>query len=87
MMAQLPEGLKHVFLGVGDTFPIIISSKLDASQEQRLGNMLREHKSALGWTIVDIKGISSLICFHHINLEDGAVPRRDPQMRLNLTMK
>ncbi|XP_024027497.1 uncharacterized protein LOC112093407 [Morus notabilis] len=39
-LAQLPEGLKHAFLGVGDTFPVIISSKLDASQEQRLINML-----------------------------------------------
>ena len=32
-LAQLPEGLKHVFLGVGETFPVIISSKLDATQE------------------------------------------------------
>ena len=32
-LAQLPEGLKHAFLGAGDTFPVIISSKLDASQE------------------------------------------------------
>ncbi|XP_024017617.1 uncharacterized protein LOC112090479 [Morus notabilis] len=32
-LAQLPEGLKHAFLGVGDTFPVIISSKLDVSQE------------------------------------------------------
>ena len=30
-LAQLPEGLKHAFLGAGDTFPVIISSKLDAS--------------------------------------------------------
>ncbi|XP_024018437.1 uncharacterized protein LOC112090704 [Morus notabilis] len=27
-LAQLPENLKHVFLGAGDTFPVIISSKL-----------------------------------------------------------
>ena len=86
-LAQLPEGLKHVFLGAGDTFPIIISSRLDASQEQQLINMLHEHKSALGWTIADIKGISPLICSHRINLEDGTVPRRDPQRRLNPTMK
>ena len=86
-LAQLPEGLKHAFLGVGDTFPVIISSKLDASQEQRLINMLQKHRSALGWTIADIKGISPLICSHHIHLEEGANPRRDPQRRLNPTMK
>ena len=50
-------------------------------------DMLREHKSALGWTIADIKGISPLIYSHQINLEDGAIPRRDPQRRLNPTMK
>jgi len=49
--------------------------------------MLREHKSALGWMIADIKGISPLIFYHHINLEDGVNPRRDPQRRLNPTMK
>ena len=49
--------------------------------------MLREHKGALGWTIADIKGISPLICSHHINLEDDVIPRRDPQRRLNPTMK
>lgn len=77
-LAKLLEGLKHVFLGANETFPVIISSKLDALQEQRLVNMLREHKAALGWTIADIKGISPLICSHHIHLEDETIPRRDP---------
>ena len=86
-LAQLPEGLKHAFLGVGDTFPVIISSKLNASQEKHLIDTLREHKEALGWTIADIKGINPLICSHHIHLEEGAIPRRDPQRRLNPTMK
>jgi len=33
-LAQPPEGLKHAFLGDEDTFPVIISSKLDPLQEQ-----------------------------------------------------
>lgn len=56
-------------------------------QCDKLLDLLREHKSALGWTIVDIKGISPLICSHRIYLEEGANPRRDPQRRLNPTMK
>ena len=52
-LAQLPEGLKHVFLGDGDTFPVIISSKLDPSQEIKLIKLLQKLKSALGWTIAD----------------------------------
>ncbi|XP_062075145.1 uncharacterized protein LOC133779169 [Humulus lupulus] len=33
------------------------------------------------------RGISPLIFSHRINLEDEAIPRRDPQRRLNPTMK
>ncbi|GKU89562.1 hypothetical protein SLEP1_g3688 [Rubroshorea leprosula] len=86
-LSPLPEGLKHAFLGPGDTFPVIISSKLSAEQEEKLIHILKEHKSALGWTIADIKGISLLICSHRIHLEEGSIPRRDPQRKLNPTMK
>ncbi|XP_038974777.1 uncharacterized protein LOC120106013 [Phoenix dactylifera] len=86
-LKPLPKGLKHAFLGPGDTFPVIISSNLSASQGKKLLITLNEHKSALGWTMADIKGISPLICSHRIHLEEGANPRRDPQRRLNPTMK
>ena len=32
-LTQLPEGLKHAFSGDGETFPVIISSNLQNSQE------------------------------------------------------
>ncbi|KAL5583274.1 hypothetical protein UlMin_015716 [Ulmus minor] len=86
-LAPLPKGLKHAFLGPGDIFPVIISSELSDVQSDKLLDLLREHKTALGWTIADIKGISPLICSHRIHLEEGANPRRDPQKRLNPTMK
>ncbi|XP_022870992.1 uncharacterized protein LOC111390217 [Olea europaea var. sylvestris] len=69
-----------------DTFPIITSSELDVLQCKQLLNILNEHKSALGWTMADIKGISPLICSHMIHLKKGDNPRRDPQRRLNPTM-
>ncbi|KAL5827957.1 hypothetical protein ACOSQ3_019799 [Xanthoceras sorbifolium] len=86
-LSLLPNGLKHAFLGPGNTFPVIISSELSVEQDEKLLNLLREHKSALGWTIADIKGISPLVCSHRIHLEEGTHPRRDPQRRLNPTMK
>ncbi|XP_024025920.1 uncharacterized protein LOC112092897 [Morus notabilis] len=46
-LAQLPEGSKHLFLGDEGTFLVIISSKLDALQEQRLIDMLKEHNSRI----------------------------------------
>jgi hypothetical protein len=42
-------------LGENETFPVIISSKLNAHQESKLLQTLKIHKNALGWTITDIK--------------------------------
>ncbi|KAL4281009.1 hypothetical protein GQ457_03G013030 [Hibiscus cannabinus] len=67
--------------------PVIISSKLQADQEERLIATLRQHKEALGWTIVDIKGISPTICMHKILLDDNHKPTVDAQRRLNQAMK
>ena len=74
-------------MGPGETFPVIISSELSVEQDEKLIKLLIKHKSALGWKISDIKGISPLICSHRIHLEDGAQPRREPQRRLNPTLK
>ncbi|CAL8135446.1 unnamed protein product [Prunus armeniaca] len=85
-LKPLPAGLKHAFLGPNDTFPVVISSELNSSQEGKLLNVLNTHKSAIGWTLADIKGISPLVCTHKIFLEGGAKPSRDAQRRLNPSM-
>ena len=86
-LKPLPNGLKYAFLGPGETFPIVISSALNEEQEGKLLNVLRDHKSALGWTIANINGISPLICTHKIYLKDDCKTSREPQRRLNPTMK
>ena len=65
---------------------VIISSKLSAPQKVKLVQVLKEHKTAIGWTIANIKGISPSICMHRILLENGAKPSHQPQRRLNLPM-
>ena len=80
----LPSHLKYTFLGVEETFSIIISSSLESDQENKLLEILRTHKTAIGWTI---KGISPLICTHRIHLEEDVKPSRQPQRRLNLVIK
>ena len=57
-LKPLPSHLKYVFLGDEGTLPVIISSKPSALQEEKLVQVLKEHKTAIGWTIADIKGIS-----------------------------
>jgi hypothetical protein len=86
-LKPLPVELKYAFLGQEETFPVVISSKLNDEQESKLLKILRMHKGAIGWTIADIKGISPLICTHRIYLEDNAKPSREMQHRLNPNMK
>ena len=86
-LKPLPTHLKYAFLGELDTFPVIISSSLDMTQETQLLEILKTHRTALGWTIADIKGISPLICTHRIHLEEDVKPSRQPQRRLNPIMK
>ena len=47
-LKPLPKGLKHDFFGPSDTFPVIISSELSQSQDEKLIRTLSEHKSTLG---------------------------------------
>ena len=86
-LKPLPSHLKYAFRGVEETFPVIISSSLESDQENKLLEILRTHKTAIGWTIADIKGISPLIYTRRIHLEEDVKPSRQPQRRLNPVMK
>ncbi|CAN6583756.1 unnamed protein product [Malus baccata var. baccata] len=85
-LKPLPSHLNYIFLGENETLPAIISSSLTAQEEEKLLRVLKEFKSALGWTLADIKGISPTTCMHHIFLEEGAKPTREAQRRLNPPM-
>ena len=86
-LKPLPSYLQYAFLGVEETFLVIISSSLESNQENKLLEILRTHKTVIGWTIANIKGISPLICTHRIHLEEDVKPSRQPQRRLNPVMK
>ncbi|CAL2259848.1 unnamed protein product [Prunus armeniaca] len=86
-LKPLPENLKYAYLGDEKTLPVIIASNLSASKEDKLIRVLREHKTALGWTIADIRGISPAKCMHRILLEGESKPTREAQRRLNPMMK
>ncbi|CAN6687821.1 unnamed protein product [Malus baccata var. baccata] len=85
-LKPLWDHLKYVFLGDDETLPVIVSSSLTALEEEKLIQVLKEHKTAIGWTLADIKGISPTTCMHHILLEEGAKPTREAQRRLNPQM-
>ncbi|XP_070668972.1 uncharacterized protein [Malus domestica] len=85
-LKPLPDHLKYVFLGDDETLPVIVSSSLMAHEEEKLIRVLREHKTAIGWTLADIRGISPTTCMHRILLEEGTKPSREAQHRLNPPM-
>ena len=86
-LKSLPENLKYKFLGPAKSLLVIIASDLVDAQEEKLLDVLREHKEAIGWTIKDIKGISPSVVMHKIHLEENDKPSREPQRRLNPAMQ
>ncbi|XP_070029230.1 uncharacterized protein [Nicotiana sylvestris] len=86
-LKPLPAHLRYEFLGPDSTLPVIISSSLLDVQVQKLLQVLKECKTAIGWTMADIKGISPAYCMHKILLEEGHKPSREHQRRLNPNMK
>ena len=47
----------------------------------------QEVQTSHGWKISDLKGISSLVCTHHIYMDEEAKLVRQPQRRLNPHMQ
>ncbi|XP_062119000.1 uncharacterized protein LOC133832705 [Humulus lupulus] len=85
-LKPLPEHLKYVYLGKNETLPVIIARNLNQVQEEKVMRVLQEYKTTIGWSIVDIKGISPSMCMHRILLEEGSKPTREAQRRLNPPM-
>lgn len=61
-LKPLPDSLKYVCLGSSKPLSIIIASDLDNEQEGKLIRVLKDHKEAIWWSIIGIKGISPLVC-------------------------
>ncbi|CAN6679584.1 unnamed protein product [Malus baccata var. baccata] len=85
-LKPLPDHLKYVFLGDNETLPVIVSSSLTAIEDEKLIRVLKEHKTAIGCTLADIRGINPTTCMHRILLEEGAKRTREAQRRLNPPM-
>ena len=66
---------------------MIISASLTELEEEKLLRVLRDHRNALEWSLVDLKGIRPSMCMHRILLEEGYKPSVEAQWRLNPTMK
>jgi hypothetical protein len=87
-LKPLPSDLKYAYLDPESKhYPVIMNSHLTAIQETKLLKVLSKNRAAIGWTITDLKGISSNYCRHHIFLEDDSKPSREAQRRLNPNLR
>ena len=76
-LKALPSTLKYAFLDEEKAKPVIISSTLDIKQEEKLLEVLRKNEEAIGWTLMDLKGLDPLLCTHCIFLEDESRPVKE----------
>ena len=78
ILKPLPMELKYAYLKDNKLSPIVISSSFTTTQKDLLLEILRRCKKAIGWKISDLKGISPLVCTHHIYMEEEAKPDHQP---------
>ncbi|RDY06000.1 Retrovirus-related Pol polyprotein from transposon 17.6, partial [Mucuna pruriens] len=75
--------LKYAYLDTEQQLPIIIANNLHREKEEKLLDVLRQHKNAIGWKLSNLPSINPPICMHRILMEEEAQPIRKQQRRLN----
>jgi hypothetical protein len=86
-LKPLPPGLRYAFLHNDSESPVIINDQLTQEETHRLITILEEHRSAFGYSLQDLKGISPTLCTQRIPTDPDVLPSREPQRRLNNAMR
>jgi len=86
-LKPLPSGLRYAFLNDNTETPVIISDKLSDDETAKLIDVLEKHRAMFGYSLQDLKGISPALCTHRIPIDSTKPPSREPQRRLNHTMR
>ena len=86
-LKQLPHTLKYAYLDEKKIYHVIVSANNSEHEEKGLLKILKKHRVAIGYTLVDLKGMSPTLCKHKINMEPDTKPVVDHQGRLNPKMK
>ena len=76
-LKPLPYGLRYAFLNSDVESPMIISDKLSEEETNKLIAVLEKHRSVLGYTLQDLKGISPALCTHRIPLDPEGNLKQD----------
>nr|GEU40867.1 reverse transcriptase domain-containing protein [Tanacetum cinerariifolium] len=82
-LKELPSHLEYAFLEETDKLPMIIAKDLKDVEKEALLKVLKSHKRAIAWKIIDIKGIDSRFYTHKILMEEDYKPAIQSQRRVN----
>ncbi|GJS03824.1 reverse transcriptase domain-containing protein [Tanacetum coccineum] len=82
-LKDLPSHIEYAFLEENNKLPVIIAKGLKNDEKDVLLKVLKSHKGAISWKIIDIKGIDPRFCTHKILMEDDYKPTVQSQRRVN----
>nr|GEV48056.1 reverse transcriptase domain-containing protein [Tanacetum cinerariifolium] len=82
-LKELPSHLEYPFLEETDKLPVIIAKDLKDVKKEALLKVLKSHKRAIAWKIIDIKGIDPRFYTHKILMEEDYKPAVQSQRRVN----
>jgi hypothetical protein len=86
-LKHFPKGLKYEFLGLDNTYLVIVSDELSPEENEKLLNLLKKHRKVIGYSINDLKGLSPAFCTHRKPMADQCKPVVDHQRRLTHAMR
>ncbi|GKE04716.1 reverse transcriptase domain-containing protein [Tanacetum coccineum] len=82
-LKDLPSHLEYAYLEGTNKLPVIIAKSLKDDEKEALLKVLKSHKRAIAWKIIDIKGINPRFCTHKILMEEDYKPAVQSQRRVN----
>jgi hypothetical protein len=81
-LKPLPSDLRYVFINNDQDSLVIISNKLSQEESLCLITILEKYRSTFGYSLQDLKGISSVLCTHRIPTDPDYTPFRKPNVGL-----
>ncbi|RDY08755.1 hypothetical protein CR513_06985, partial [Mucuna pruriens] len=80
-LKPLLSHLKYAYLDKEQQLSVIIANNLHQEQEDKLLEVLRQHKKAIGWKLSDLPSNNPSICMHRILMEEEAKPIRQQKKK------
>ena len=73
-MKPLPSELRYAYLDGSNKYPVIINAGLSSKEENKLLEILRRHKKALGYSLTDFMGLNPCLGMHKIPIAPDSKP-------------